>query len=203
MPAYKFSPNELCLGTVVNTNTTPLEISSAELAEGEIAIQNKYMGQQQVDAYSHIVEHANKRKAAFDKKVHASRDGVIEYRKGDLVQVRDSKLNFTLATEGKLLPSWGAPHRIVDCIRNSYRLVTIQGLPIAGTVSARRLRRFVPRVGTELAQEQMEIEAKRVGVPDEIMEGLDFEEEEGDWDKGEVEDVILGEGESLEASKSS
>ena len=33
----------------------------------------------------------------------------------------------------------------------------------------------------------------RVGVPDEVMEGLDFEEEEGDWDKGEVDDVNLGE----------
>jgi hypothetical protein len=34
-------------------------------------------------------------------------------------------------------------------------------------------------VGTELALEQLEIEAKRVGVPDEVMEleGEDFEED--------------------------
>ncbi|KIM72085.1 hypothetical protein PILCRDRAFT_25008, partial [Piloderma croceum F 1598] len=55
------------------------------------------------------VEHANKWKAAFDKRVQASRDGVIEYKKGDLVQIRDSKLNLGLATESKLLPRWGAP----------------------------------------------------------------------------------------------
>jgi len=91
-----------------------------------------------------MVEHANKRKAAFDKKVNASRDGVIEYKKGDLVQVRNSKLDLTISTESKLLPRWGAPHRVVDCIRNSYRLETIQGLPVAGTVSAQRLRRFMP-----------------------------------------------------------
>ena len=33
----------------------------------------------------------------------------------------------------------------------------------------------------------------RVGAQDEVMEGLDFEEEDDDWDKGDVEDVDLGE----------
>jgi hypothetical protein len=108
------------------------------------------------------------------------------------VQIRDSKLDFTLATEAKLLPRWGAPHRIVDCIRNLYRLQTIQGLPVSGVVSARRLRRFIPRPGTELEREQAKIEMSRVGAPDEVMEGLDFEEE-GDRDEGEVDDVVLGE----------
>lgn len=69
----------------------------------------------------------------------------------------------------------------------------MQGLPIAGTTSARRLRRFVPRPGTALAREQAEIEASRVGRPDEAMEGLDLEEEEVDREEGEVEDVDLGE----------
>ena len=55
LPAYKFTPNELCLGTVVNTNTTPLDISTSELSEASIAIQNEYMVQQNIDAYSHIV----------------------------------------------------------------------------------------------------------------------------------------------------
>ena len=81
----------------------------------------------------------------------------------------------------------------MDCIRNSYRLQTIQGLPVSGVVSARRLRRFVPRPGTELEREQIEIEMDRVGIPDEVMEGLDFEEEEGDRDEGEVDDIVLGE----------
>lgn len=193
LPAYKFSPNELCLGIVVNTSETPVEVSGEELAELSITIQNQYTAQQNLDAYSHIVDHANKRKAKFDKAVLASKDGVIEYLKGDLVQIRDSKLDFTVATESKILPRWGPPHRVVDCIRNTYRLQTIHGLPVAGTVSARRLRRFVPRPGTILANEQIDIEMSRVGVPDEVMEGLDFEEEEEDRDEGEVEDVDLGE----------
>jgi hypothetical protein len=140
LPAYKFSPDELCLGTVVNTLETPITVSSEELAEASIAIQNEYVAQQNLDAYLHILDHANKQKAAFNKKVLASRDGVIEYKKGHLMQIRDSKLDFTLATEVKLLPRWGAPHHVVDCIRNSYQLQTIQGLPVSGVVSARRLR---------------------------------------------------------------
>jgi hypothetical protein len=104
LPAYKFSPNELCLGMVVNTSETPVAISSEELSKASVAIQNEYMGQQSLDAYSHVLDHANKRKAAFDKKVLSSKDGVIEYKKGNLVQIHDSKLNFTLAMEAKLLP---------------------------------------------------------------------------------------------------
>ena len=68
---------------------------------------------------------------------------------------------------------------------------------MSGVVSARRLRRFIPRPGTELEREQAEIEMTRVGVPDEVMEGLDFEEEEGDRDEGEVDDVVLGEQEVI------
>jgi hypothetical protein len=193
LPAYKFSPNKLCLGTVVNTSEMPITVSSEELSEASVAIQNEYVGQQNLDAYSHILDHANKRKAAFDKKVLASRDGVIKYKKGDLVQIRNSKLDFTLATEAKLLPRWGTPHRVVDCIQNSYHLQTIQGLPVSGVVSVRRLHRFIPRPGTELERKQIEIEMDRVGIPDEVMEGLDFEEEEGDRDEGEVDDIVLGE----------
>ena len=113
LPAYKFSPNELCLGLVVNMSSTPVETSTLELEEGAVGIQNKYVAQQGLDAYSHIVEHANKRKAAFDRKVQASKDGVIEYKKGDLVQIRDSKRDLDMATDSKLLPQWGAPHRVV------------------------------------------------------------------------------------------
>jgi hypothetical protein len=174
------------------------DISSSELAKASITIQNDYVGQQHLDAYSHIVEHANKWKAAFDKKVQASKDVVIEYKKGDLVQIRDSKLDFTLATESKLLPRWGAPHRVVDCIQNAYCLRTIQGLSVAGTVSVRCLRRFVPREGTALAHEQLELESKQVGAPDEVMEGLDFEEDQTDQEEGVVEDVVWGEGEDVD-----
>ena len=72
LPAYKFSPDKLCIGMVVNTSKTPLEISCGELAEADIRIQNQYVVQQNLDVYSHIVEHAHKWKAAFDHKVVAS-----------------------------------------------------------------------------------------------------------------------------------
>ena len=170
---------------------TPLAVSSAELAESDIRIQNQYVTQQNLDAYSHMVEHAAKRKAAFDRKVALSRDGVIEYKRGDLVQIRDSRLDLTLSTEAKLLPHWGTPHRVVDQRRNSYRLETVQGLPVGGMFSARHLWRFIPRPGTELVTQQLEIESKRVGVPDEPMEGLDFQEDEMDGEEGTVEDVVL------------
>jgi hypothetical protein len=175
-----------------------VEISVSELAESAVGIQNSYTEQQNLDAYSHVVEHAMKRKAAFDKRVINSRDGVIEYKKGDLVQIRNSTLDFTLSTDAKLLPRWGQPHRVVDCVRNSYRLETIHGLPVRGTISARCLRRFIPKFGTELFSEQAVLEMERAGRPDEVMEGLDIEDEEErpeDDDEGEVEDVTLGEGE--------
>ena len=83
-----------------------------------------------------MVEHAAKRKAAFDRKVASSHDGVIEYKRGNLVQIQDSRLNLTLSTEAKLLPRWGTPHRVVDQWRNSYRLETVQGLLVGGMFSA-------------------------------------------------------------------
>ncbi|KAJ7512006.1 hypothetical protein B0H11DRAFT_1953836 [Mycena galericulata] len=134
------------------------------------------MEQQTLDAYSHVVEHANKRKEAFDKRVLNSRDGI-----------RDSSLDLTLSTEAKFLPRWGQPHRI-----------TIHGLPVRGTISARRLRRFNPRMGTALFEEQTKLEIGRTGGPDEVMEGIDLEQGPEDEDEGEVEDVVLGEGELLD-----
>ena len=65
LPAYKFSPDELCLGMVVNTSKTPLEISCEELVEADIRIQNQYVIQQNLDMYSHIVEHAHKMEGSF------------------------------------------------------------------------------------------------------------------------------------------
>ena len=120
-----------------------------------------------------------------------SRDGVIEYKKGDLVQIQDSRLDLTLATEAKLLPHWGAPHRVIDQRCNSYRLETVQGLPVSGMFSAQQLQRFVPRPGTELVAQQLEVESKRVGLPDEPMEGIDFKEDAADGEDGDVEDVLL------------
>jgi hypothetical protein len=86
LPAYKFMPNELCLGLVVNTNDTPLDVSMSELAESQIGIQNTYVEQQTFDAYSHVVEHANKQKEVFDKHILNSRDGVETLTMGQAVK---------------------------------------------------------------------------------------------------------------------
>ena len=72
---------------MVNTTEILVSVSCEELVEAEVKIQNQYATQQNPDAYSHIVDHANKHKAAFDFRVVASWDGVIEFKKGNLVQV--------------------------------------------------------------------------------------------------------------------
>jgi hypothetical protein len=50
-----------------------------------------------------------------------------------------------------------------------------------------------PWRGTELFEEQTKLEMGCPGGPDEAMEGMDLEVEADD--EGEVEDVVLGEGE--------
>ena len=62
---------------------------------------------------------------------------------------------------------------------------------MAGRVSARRLRRFIPRPGTTLAIAQLKLESERVAKPNEPMEGANFEDDAADVHEGEVEDVWL------------
>jgi hypothetical protein len=83
---------------------------------------------------------------------------------------------------------------VLNDIMSSYYLHNhrIFGLNALGTISARHLQCFIPRSGTELVRELAEIESRREGVPDEIMEGLDFEEEDVDKEEGEVEDIDFG-----------
>ena len=62
--------------------------------------------------------------------------------------------------ERKILPKWSPPHRVITKELNSYTLETLAGAPIKGRFSARRLRRFWPREGTELARAQKEVEER-------------------------------------------
>jgi hypothetical protein len=50
---------------------------------------------------------------------------------------------------------WSAPHRVATRKLNSYTLETLNGLPLAGVYNSRRLRRFEPREGTELAKGEL------------------------------------------------
>ncbi|KIK00110.1 hypothetical protein K443DRAFT_60747, partial [Laccaria amethystina LaAM-08-1] len=55
------------------------------------------------------VQHAVRRKATFDRKVLKSKAGVVEFKKGQLVQVYNNKLAQTLSAERKITPLWSPP----------------------------------------------------------------------------------------------
>ncbi len=151
LPALKFSPKELLLGQVVNTPTKPIAIAQETVTAGDAARHVLYVAQQRLDGYNEAVQHAEKRKQAFNRKVHGSRAGPVTFSVNSLVQVYRSDLDYTFSTERKLLPKWSQPHRVVKQLENSYQLQTLAGAPIAGKFHARRLRQFHPRPGTELA----------------------------------------------------
>ena len=127
-----------------------------------------------------------------------SKAGVVEFKKGLLVQVYKNKLALTLATERKLAPMWSPPYRVTERLLNSYKLETLQGTPLDGLFNARRLRGFIPREGTELAVQQKKfeeelalweagtVELDKVGVTEPSGEEVErmAEEDSGDWDLG-------------------
>jgi hypothetical protein len=160
LPALKFCPKEILLGLVVNTSKTPIEVSSSFLPPSDIDTHMTYTAQQRLDGYAEAVHHAVRRKAAFDRRVTKSRAGVVEFKKGELVQVYKNKLALTLSTERKLTPMWSPPCRVAEHLLNSYRLETLDRTPMEGLFNARHLRIFIPREGTELAVQQKEFEER-------------------------------------------
>ena len=69
LPNLKYSPHELLLSIVVNTKpTTPSDTLTGPTPE-EVEMQMAYVDNQWFDRYAQIVDHAQKRKAAFDKEV--------------------------------------------------------------------------------------------------------------------------------------
>jgi hypothetical protein len=150
--------NELLLGLVINTKPTPIELASTAPTVEDVETQMAYVNQLRFDGYSHIVNHAEHRKAVFDKQVLQRSPREVIFHAGNLVQVYRSDLDFTLQTERKLLPKFSAPRRVVHRNKNSYQIETLEGFPIAGWFSSRRLRLFIPRQGTELEHVQSAIE---------------------------------------------
>ena len=95
---------------------------------------------------------------------------MVVFKKGQLVQIYRTKLAQTLSTECKLAPLWSPPHQVTERLLNSYRLETLDGTPLDGKFSARCLRGFTPREGTELAMQQKKFEDRiTVQEPDEDM----------------------------------
>ena len=177
LPALKFSPKELLMGLVVNTPRTPVELAASDLKESEMLTQMAYAAQQWLDGYAEAVNHAVKRKRWFDNKVIKSKAGHVEFEPGDLVQYYRSELGNTLRTEKKLAPMWSTPHRIVERIANAYRPETLEGRIIEGEYSARRLRRFEPRDGTTLAEEQKGKKTNDADIEQEAPPEIDEEED--------------------------
>ena len=160
LPALKFSPKELMLGLVINTKPTNIDTSTVPVTEFDVALQLAYMAQQRLDGYAEAVTHALKRKNTFDKRVLARKPGEVTFSKGQLVQIYRSDLDHTYKMERKLLPKWSTPQRITARHLNSYTLENLNGEPLTGSFSARRLRRFIPQEGTRLAEEQKLIEER-------------------------------------------
>jgi hypothetical protein len=158
LPNLRYSPNELLLGLVVNTKPTPPDQTISAPTAEEVDTQMAYVNQQRFDGYAHIVDHALRRKATFDKQVLKNPPREVTFKAGDLVQVYRSDLDFTFQTDRKLLPKFSAPRRVINRNQNSYQLETLESLPIAGRFSSRRLRLFIPRTGTELEGVQAAIE---------------------------------------------
>ena len=125
-----------------------------------MATQMAYVTQQQLDGYAETVAHAIKRKAVFDKRVLAHKPGEVVFAKGQLVQIYQNDLDYTFKTDRKLLPKWSPPQRVVKQNLNSYTLKRLDGMPIPGNFSTRRLRGFIPRERTKLPEEQAEVEQK-------------------------------------------
>jgi hypothetical protein len=178
LPNLRYSPNELLLGLVVNTRRTPVDESATEPAEGSVAVQMAYVDQQQLDGYSQMVDHAHKRKAQFDAKVQSRAPREVIFKAGWLVQVYRSDLDYTFKSERKMEPKWSAPRRIVSRTRNSYTIETLEGWPISGRFSARRLRRFIPRTGTVLGETQLAVEAE-LGIAEEAADTVESEVADG------------------------
>jgi hypothetical protein len=180
LPALKFSPKELLLGQVINTPRTDLNNSTSAIRISDIGVHMAYVAQQHLDGYDAAIRHAIKRKATFDKRVLERSPGEVIFSQGQLVQFYRSSLDHTFDAKRKLLPKWSIPHRISTRIRNSYTLETLGGEHVSGEFHARRLRAFLPREGTKLAEEQRKFEdelEKRRNNNAEGSENMHLEEE--------------------------
>jgi transposase InsO family protein len=156
LPKLHYRPKELLWGLPLDTTPTPIEEIAREFTEKDAAIQMAYTGQQQLDGYDSIVQHAIKRKARFNRGLWRRRGGPTVFKKGDLVQIYRSDLDYTFKTEKKLLPKWSRPCRVKERLVNAYKLEDMKGNEIRGTFSTRRLRAFIPREGTQLWREWKE-----------------------------------------------
>jgi len=178
-------------------------LAATEPSAAVIDVHMAYVEQQNLDGYAQMVLHANRRKAIFDKNVLKTHPREVIFKLGDLVQVHRTDLTFTHSNDRKLMPRWSPPFRVALRIRNAYKLQTLNGTPAKGEYSARRLRHFHPRDGTQLAADQERYMAKRKADRE---DGDDDEGDEAELSDDEVvevrdedeDDDEMGAGEALE-----
>lgn len=103
-----------------------------------------YAAKQRLDGYNKAITHVNNHKAAFDRKV-MMKGGIMMFEKGQLVQVYRNDLANLLSTAQKIEPTWTGPWRVTEWMLNSYKLENLEGEPLKGDYSIRRLRGFIPR----------------------------------------------------------
>ncbi|KAF7330052.1 Retrotransposon-like family member [Mycena kentingensis (nom. inval.)] len=161
LPAVRFSPKEILFARAVNTVPTPIMLEQTPFTADDAHRHFDYAAQQRLDAYDNRTSYSAARKAVFDRKVAASRQGEVVFTKGELVQVFDTARMKTLSTNKKIEGPWGDPHRVRRRLLNSYELETLDGVALTGLYNARRLRRFEARKGTRLEDEQNEV-TKRI-----------------------------------------
>ena len=164
----------------MNTPLTLIDIADGLVSGEEVSLQAAYVNQQRFNRYLQIVENAHCQKEAFDKKVGARVPCKVIFRAGQLVQVYCSDLDYMFLVIWKLEPKWSAPRRVISHTRNSYKLETLEGLPIGGHFSSRHLWRFILRDRTSLQEAQRAVE-----------EALGLAEEKADVE-GEVKGVNMG-----------
>jgi hypothetical protein len=163
LPSIKFTPKEILFGMPVNTRAMPVVDVVRPFTVKDAAIHMADVEQQRLDGYTGRVEYALERKAAFNRKVLGSKAGEVVFEIGQLVQVFCSDLTHTMSNERKLTVKWSEPHRVQQQLLNSYILETVEGTPIDGPFSSRRLRTYVTHEGTPLAVAQAEFMAKVKG----------------------------------------
>ncbi|CUA74373.1 Retrovirus-related Pol polyprotein from transposon 17,6 [Rhizoctonia solani] len=170
LPSLGYSPRELLTGMVSAERQARIGQSirspNAPMTEVDVNLALTYALRD--DAFANALDHANRRKRAFDKKAR-----VASYEAGDLVQKYDARPDETHQAIRKLAPRWSGALRIAGKFRNSYRLEDLDGNLFAPAAHARLLRPYVPRAGTALADYAEKLrQARRESQPPPVSRNL-------------------------------
>ena len=136
LPALELTPRELLWGQWEMLGEKPKTRSERETTDKDVIHHFAFADMLRSQGYTEALAEAARRKACFDNKVHP-----VEFNKGDLVQVYNSKMDMMYETRVKLLPRWSPPRIITDCLLNSYILCRLDGTELQGTTRCSHLCR--------------------------------------------------------------